>query len=259
MRKQPAYVLAVLTFGLFSTCSALAHFLVLLPSRDTVADSESNAITFNIEFTHPMEQGPVMNMERPVRFGVITAAMTNDLLGALMPREVNGATSYVANYDVQKPGDHVFFIEPAPYWEPFEARMIVHYTKVVVDAFGAGDGWDTMVGFPVEIEPLVSPYGLWAGNIFRGIVRNQGAPVPFAHIEVEYFNENSAVSIPSDAHITQVIKANASGEFAYAMPRAGWWGFAALIESDETMTNPQGQRVPVEQGGLIWVKCVEMK
>ena len=47
--------------------------------------------------------------------------------------------------------------------------------------------------------------------------------------------------------------------FAYAMPRAGWWAFAALVDGDEPMKNPDGEEVPVELGGLIWVKTVDMK
>jgi len=127
----------------------------------------------------------------------------------------------------------------------------------VVDAFGAEAGWDAMVGFPVEIEPLVRPYGLWTGNLFRGIVRKGGEPVPFAEVEVEWRNDGS-VRPPADPFITQVIKADAAGVFAYAMPRAGWWGFAALVEGDRPMTNPDGELVPVEQGALIWVRTRDM-
>jgi cobalt/nickel transport protein len=137
--------------------------------------------------------------------------------------------------------------------------MIVHYTKVVVDAFGAEEGWDSMVGFPVEIEPLVRPYGLWTGNIFRGVVKKNGKPVPFAEIEVEYRNSDNKVAIPADSYITQVIKADANGAFSYAMPRAGWWAFAALLEGDEQMKNPEGKMVGVEQGALIWVRVIDMK
>ena len=77
-----------------------------------------------------------------------------------------------------------------------------------------------MVGLPVEIEPLVRPTGLWTGNLFRGIVTKGGEPVPFAEIEVEYVNDGS-IAAPNDAFVTQVIKADAGGVFAYAMPRAG--------------------------------------
>lgn len=137
--------------------------------------------------------------------------------------------------------------------------MIVHYTKVVVDVMGAEEGWDATVGFPVEIEPLVRPFGLWTGNTFRGIVKKNGKPVPLAEIEVEYYNEDGRVKIPNDALVTQVLKADGQGVFCYTMPRAGWWGFAALVEGDHKMKNPDGKPVNVELGGLIWVKTVDME
>lgn len=152
----------------------------------------------------------------------------------------------------------MFFLEPAPYWEPAERKMILHYTKVVVDGLGAGEGWDGLVGFPVEIEPLVRPYGLWTGNVFRGIVKHQGKPVPFARIEVEFYNEGLRVAVPSEAFVTQVIKADSSGAFTYAMPTAGWWSFAALVDGEPTR-NPDGKMVATELGGLIWVRTVDMK
>jgi cobalt/nickel transport protein len=136
--------------------------------------------------------------------------------------------------------------------------MIIHYAKVVVDAYGSGEGWDAMVGLPVEIRPLVRPYGVWTGNVFRGVVLRNGKPVPFAEIEVEWMNDGS-ITPPSDAFITQVIKADASGAFSYAMPRAGWWGFDALVEGDKKIKSPTGKDVPVELGALMWVRAVDMK
>ncbi|MFQ6098554.1 MAG: DUF4198 domain-containing protein, partial [Armatimonadota bacterium] len=102
------------------------------------------------------------------------------------------------------------------------------------------------------------PYALWTGNVFRGIVKKRGKPVPFAEVEVEYWNEDR-VKIPADPFVTQVIKADRNGVFSYAMPRAGWWAFAALIDGDEKMENPDGEKVDVEWGALIWVKTVDMK
>jgi len=116
-----------------------------------------------------------------------------------------------------------------------------------------------LVGLPVEIEPLVRPYGLWTGNAFRGIVRKNGQPVPFAEVEVEYYNVGNQVKPPADPFITQVIKADGQGVFTYVMPRAGWWAFAALVDGDEKMKSPEGEAVDVELGGLIWVRTVDMK
>lgn len=237
---------------------AAAHFQVLQPSADIVEDGTGGKITLDLIFTHPMEQGPVMSMDRPVRFGVKADGKIVDLSSGLQPKSVDGKQAWEAAYEIKAPGDYVFFVEPKPYWEPGESKMIVHYAKVVVDGFGAGEGWDAMVGLPVEIQPLVRPYGVWAGNVFRGVVNRNGKPVPFAEIEVEWMNDGS-VQPPADPFITQVIKADAAGSFSYAMPRAGWWGFAALVEGDKTMKSPEGKEVPVELGGLMWVRAVDMK
>ena len=42
------------------------------------------------------------------------------------------------------------------------------------------------------------------------------------------------------------------------MPRAGWWGFAALVDGPEKRNGPDGTPAAVELGGLIWVKAVDM-
>lgn len=200
-----------------------------------------------------------MEMARPRKFGVLAGGRKHDLLGSLVPRKVDGRSAYTASATLIRPGDHVFYLEPQPYWEPAERKMIVHYTKVVVDFLGAQTGWDASVGFPVEIEPLVRPYGLWTGNTFRGVVRHNGKAVPWAEVEVEYYNQDGRVAVPNDAFVTQVVKADASGVFSYTMPKAGWWGFAALVDGDEKMNNPDGEPVDVELGGLIWVKTVDME
>ncbi len=236
-----------------------AHFQVLIPSTDIVTAEGDKVVDLSAVFTHPMELGPAMEMGLPAQFGVLVDGEKQDLKESLVPKKVDGKTAYDAAYRVRAPGDYVFYIEPAPYWEPAEQKMIVHYTKVVVDAFGAEEGWDAMVGFPVEIEPLVRPYGLWTGNAFRGIVRKDGEPVPFVEVEVEYYNEGRQVKVPADPFITQVIKADAGGVFSYVMPRAGWWGFAALVDGHEQMANPDGEMADVELGGLIWVKTVDME
>lgn len=255
MRKTIRIVL-VIAIAL-SIRQAAAHFLVLLPDNEIVSGDE-RTINFEIMFTHPMEQGPVMNMNTPSGFGVLVDGENIDLKEKLRKIEIDGSTAFNASYRLSKPGDHVFYMKPAPYFEPAENKMIIHYTKVVVSAFGAQTGWDELVGMPVEIEPLVRPYGLWTGNLFRGIVRRNGEPVPFAEIEVEYYNQDG-VEIPAEPYVTQVIKANAYGEFAYAMPKAGWWGFAALVDGEPMENTDTGKMVDVELGGLIWVRVTDMK
>lgn len=251
--RLPAAALAVSLA--FPAAPAIAHFQQLIPSDDVLPDG--GAVSLSLVFTHPFDGGPVMPMERPVRFGMIRDGATVDLMASLVESRVDGVSAWAATVDLAAPGPALFFVEPAPYWEPAEGVMIVHYTKVLVDSFASGEGWDTPAGLPVEIMPLVRPTGLWAGNSFAGIVTRGGEPVPFAEIEVEFVNDGSVVA-PNDAFVTQVIRADAAGAFSYTMPRAGWWGFAALMEGDAPMTNPEGAEVPVEEGALIWVKATAM-
>lgn len=239
---------------LLTAAPAAAHFQTLIPSAEIVEPAGGGKLTFDLTFTHPMEWGPVMEMAAPKQFGVLANGEKKDLKASLKPVKKEGKTAYQAAYAITRPGDHIFYVEPAPYWEPAEQKMIIHYTKVVVDGFGSGEGWDELVGLSVEIEPLVRPYGLWSGSLFRGVVKKNGKPVPYAEIEVEYYNEGGKLAVPADAFATQVIKADGQGVFSYAMPRAGWWGFAALVDGDAKLKNPEGKPVDVELGGLIWVK-----
>lgn len=235
--------------------SADAHFQEIIPSSDVLP--EGGPVSLDLVFTHPFEGGPVMAMGKPARVGVLGPGGTVDLLPDLVEKDVAGQMAWTVTHDLAEPGASIFFVEPEPYFEPAEGRYIIHYAKVVVDSYASGEGWDQLVGMPVEIEPLTRPTGLWTGNAFTGVVLKAGKPVPFAEIEVEFVNDCSVLP-PNDAFITQVIKADANGTFTYGLPRAGWWGFAALLEADAPMTSPEGKPVPVETGALIWVKATDM-
>lgn len=257
MRLAPALSVfatgAVLLLGGF----AAAHFQELLPGADVVDRTSGPTIDLDLLFTHPFEGGPVMPMERPTAFGVVVGGEVFDLTASLVAVEVDGRPAFTARYVAAAPGDHVFYVEPAPYFEPAEAKAIVQYTKVVVNAYGLAEGWDTPVGLPVEILPLVRPYDVWSGNLFRGVVLRSGEPVPFAEVEVEWRNDGG-LDADRFAFTTQVVLADANGTFAFALPRAGWWGFAALVDGDEPITGPDGEPWDVELGGLIWVHAQEV-
>lgn len=252
--RLPALCVALAAFGLPS--AAFAHFQELIPTDDVL--TEGGPVTLDLIFTHPMDRGPTMDMEKPVRFGVMRGDVVTDLTSSLEERQVDGRRAWRAKDEIKEPGAAIYFVEPQPYWESAEQKFIVHYAKVLVDGFASGENWDAMVGLPVEIEPLTRPTGLWTGNLFTGVVRKNGQAVPNAEIEVEYVNDGS-VDAPNPAFVTQVLKADVQGKFSYAMPRAGWWGFAALTEGDVQIKRPDGSEAPVEVGALIWVKTTDMK
>jgi cobalt/nickel transport protein len=244
---------------------AIAHFGAVIPSDDIVTQKDSKKIEVAVKFLHPME-GHYMEMAKPKRFGVVRGGATTDLLPGLSAtkgKEPDQAfTSWKAEYQIKKPGDYLFFVEPQPYWEPAEDSFIVHYTKVCVNALGLEEGWDSPVGLETEIIPKTRPYGLWTGNVFTGQVLVQGKPAADVEVEIEYLNESKGnpkvVVPPSDPFITQVVKTDANGIFTYAMPRAGWWGFASLSTADWTLKQ-DGVDKPVEMGAVIWVHTTDMQ
>lgn len=256
MRIFEVSLMCLLTL-FFLTGIATAHFAVILPSDDIIGEKDSKKITLKLYFMHPFEQ-EWLNMEKPKFFGVMVDDEKINLLDHIMNKKVKGQNAWEAQFTIKKPGDYIFYLEPEPYWERAEEKFIVHYPKVVVQALGKEEGWDKEIGLPIEIIPLTRPYGLWAGNVFQGIVKLNGKPLPFTDVEVEYYNEGGKVRAPKDSYITQVIKTDANGVFTYAIPKAGWWGFAALTEASYKLKK-DGKEYPVEIGGVIWIRAREMK
>lgn len=263
---RPVKIFLILLTLVLSATPARAHFGAILPSVAIVTQDDERTLQLAVKFLHPME-GQYMEMARPKRFGVVQGGKQSDLLDTLKvaqgksPDQAETFTFWTAEYPIRRPGDYIFYLEPAPYWEPAEDKFIVHYTKVCVNALGLEQGWDEPVGLETEIVPLTRPYGLWSGNLFSGRVLLKGKPVPFAEVEVEYLNESpenpEVVVAPADPFVTQVVKADGNGVFHYAMPRAGWWGFAALSEAAWTLQH-QGTDKPVEIGAVYWVQTREM-
>ena len=169
-----------------------------------------------------------------------------------------GRMAWTTDYKITRPGAYIFYVEPTPYFEPEEDCYIIHYTKTVVAAFGDDEGWDGEVGLKTEITPLSKPFGLYTGNVFQGIVKVDGKPVPYADVEIEYYNEKGNVKAPTDYMITQAIKADANGVFTYAAPVAGWWGFSALNTADFKLKH-DGEDKDVEIGAVIWVQFHDWK
>ncbi|ALV23794.1 Co/Ni ABC transporter CbiKLMQO, periplasmic substrate-binding protein CbiK [Campylobacter iguaniorum] len=230
--------------------SVFAHFGVVMPSSSTVNDEKEAKMSITYRFTHPFEQ-MMMNMEKPVEAGVFVNGKKQVFTN--LKEQKDGKLSYwTSEFNANNPAMYQFYVDPKPYFEAAEDKFIRHITKTVVNAYGFGEGWDRPVGLKAEIVPLSRPYALYAGNIFSGVVLYKGKPAKDVVVEVEYYNEKG-LKAPSEDFITQEVKTNQNGEFSFAMPLAGWWGFAALIDDDESVKK-DGKDYPVELGGVIWVE-----
>jgi cobalt/nickel transport protein len=252
------YFLNLLLITLFCVTvvsPALAHFGMLIPSDSMVMQQDPRNLKIEASFSHPFE-GVGMILEKPKAFGVFVNGKTTNLLSRLEETKIMGHKAWMIDYKIKRPGIYQFHMEPQPYWEPAEDCFIIHYTKTLVAAFGDEEGWNEEIGLKTEIVPLTRPIGLYAGNTFQGVVKLDGKAVPFAEVEIEYYNRDGSATAPTEYMITQVVRADANGIFTYAPPRAGWWGFAALNNAEEKI-ELDGVEKDVELGAVLWLEFVD--
>ncbi|MCP4104947.1 MAG: DUF4198 domain-containing protein [Desulfobacteraceae bacterium] len=247
--KRSVFIMFLVFFCL---TAGQAHFGMVIPSDSMVMQKDNRTLNLKLSFSHPFEMIG-MELEKPEAFGVMANGKKENLANTLKKDQVMGHTAWNAHYKIKRPGIYMFYMEPKPYWEPAEDCYIIHYTKTVVAAFGDDEGWDRELGLKTEIVPFSKPFGLYAANVFQGIVKLDGKPVPFADVEVEYYNIDGKAKVPTDYMITQTVKADQNGVFTYATPKSGWWGFAALNQSDKKIRH-NGEEKDVELGAVIWVK-----
>ena len=246
---------------LFFPVTAFAVHGLIFPSDDIVGQGESPALALRVALYDAAEPR-VLPMLKPQRFGVEHLGELTELLATLKPAQEQNTTAWTAAFAIKRPGDYTFFTESAPRWEAADDQFTIHLAKLCVNAFGLEEGWDEPVGLEGEIVPLSRPYGLWTGNLFSGQVLLNGDPAPYVLVEVAWLGATPAAALPlappAPAYRIQKVRADANGIFHYAMPRAGWWGFAATLDADWTIQK-DGAEKPVSLVTCYWVLSRDMK
>ncbi len=273
MRK----LLLALMLALVFPAAAKAHFQMLYTPE--IALSEGGEMVVKLVFTHPFEAGHTMDMGPVQEFYVLQQRGSEgepkktDLKPFLKEITWKSLTNSGKAYEAVLPktvvrsmGDYVFVVVPSPYLEKEEDAYIQQITKLVVNVGGVPGNWSAPVGLPAEIVPFDKPYANWEGGVFRGRVLSEGKPVENAELEIEYLNhmpdmkanafaEKAAATAPHDSMVTMGALANAQGEFAIGLAKAGWWGVCALGAGPQK----EFQGKELSQDAVIWVKAVEMK
>lgn len=251
----------------FATGSAQAHFQMLYTPE--LALNQGATIPLKAVFNHPFADEHTMEMMTPESFYVIHKGQQTDLLDTLKPitwiGNSNSATAFEADYRARGMGDHLFVLTPTPYFENNEDVYIQQITKVMVNVAGMPTDWDSELGLKAEIVPLTKPYALWEHSNFSGIVMSEGNPVPFAEVEIEYLNADIDINnnkmgplkyqAPQDSFVTLIVKADKNGVFNFTIPKAGWWGFAAVGIGPDTEFKDK----EMSQDAVIWIQAKEMK
>ncbi|MCW8331784.1 DUF4198 domain-containing protein [Photobacterium sp. SDRW27] len=244
--------------------AANAHFqLVYTP--DVIVEKPTN-MDMKLVFGHPMENGHVMDMEKPEQFFVQFKDKRIDLMDKLKSISwagpENTAKAYQADYKVKRNGDYVFAVVPAPYYEKGEDIYIQQITKSYVNKGGLPTGWEQPLDLATEIVPLNKPYQVFAGGTFSGQLLSEGKPAPGVECEIEYINTDIDMKgngfgkkTYREAPETAIVAiTDQDGEFTFGIPKAGVWGFACL--GSGPVTEHKGKEL--SQDAVIWVNAQEL-
>ena len=279
-RAQIIRSLALLAGVTMASClPARAHFQMLYPG-ESLRMHNSGPLELLAIFTHVFHGAPSMVMgppkalyvvkqrggdSRPEKVDLLKQAEKFDWRGGGKDPVPAYRVALPAN-EVRSLGDYVFVLEPEPYLEATEDKYIQQFTKTIVNVGGMPGNWEKPVGLPAEIRPLNKPYANWTGGVFRGVVLSKGKPVPFAEIEVEYVNRKPDFASKAWSGDQQInpshsalgpmsLRADAAGTFTIALPRAGWWGIAALDVGP--VKTHKGKKL--SQDAVLWVQAFDVK
>jgi len=260
----------------FVAMASFAHFQMIYTPTSVV---EGNSVDFKIVFTHPAESGHTMDIGKNEageikgfeKFFSVHKEKIQDLLPSLKKTEFSTSENTASAYDLilnkdngfKGGGDWALVAVPHPYYEESEGGYIQQITKVFINKAGLDTDWSARCaeGYP-EIMPLVKPYDVWVGGLFRGtVVDSKGKPVPNAEIEVEYINfdvnmkKSKFEKKAKTKNAAATILADANGNFSFVPHKAGYWGFAALGAGN--VKEFAGKEL--SQDAVLWIEAVSVK
>lgn len=244
---------------------AQAHFQLLYTPEVNL--EKATELPLLLAFWHPFSNGHAMDMGKPEQFFVVHKGEKTDLLGKLQPMTFKGAENTASGYEAKVPvrrlGDYIFVLVPAPYLEKTEDKYIQQITKSYVNLGGTPTDWSKPVGLATEIVPHNKPTAIMVGSTFTGQVLSEGKPVAGAEIEVEYMAAEPDIAAhkagkpkvapPPGGAVVAVTDAN--GMFTFGIPKAGFWGFAAL--GSGPVKQHDGKEL--SQDAVLWVRADDLK
>lgn len=262
---NPAALGAALLGASLLPGAAMAHFQSIY--AETPIITRPGDVPLRLIFWHPFENGHVMDMGPPKAFYMVHKGEKTDLADRLAPITFRGAenaaAAYSASVPVTRAGDYVLVLDPAPYYEATEDIYIEQIAKAYLNRAELPTDWSDAQGLPTEIVPLNKPYDIVTGSTFSGRVLSAGQPVAGAEIEIEYIAaapvmDTNTAAAPSTKPLpggTLTAITDANGTFTFGIPKAGWWGFAALgVGPEKTFEGKE-----LSQDAVIWVYAQDME
>lgn len=260
-RLLPCAALALIAFA----APASAHFqIVYNPDANPARPGE---LPLKMVFWHPFDNGHIMDMGEPEEFFVVHRGEKTDLSDSLKKITFKGVDSEGQAWEgvlpVRRNGDYIVGLAPAPYFEQSEDIYIQQLTKVYFNKAGIPTDWMEPTGMATEFVPLNKPYNVMTGSTFSAQLLSDGEPVAGAEIEIEYMaaepdmeaNTPGPVMAAPPPGGAVVAVTDPNGVFSFGVPKAGFWGFAALGSGPDT----EHEGKELSQDAVIWVRAYDLE
>ncbi len=260
--KKLAIAASIAALSLSATSQA--HFQLMYTPESML--SSPATVDMKLVFGHPMENGHIMDMEKPEAFSVTFKGKQTDLLPTLKSITWTGpdntAKAYQTDYKIRRNGDYIFALTPTPYYEKGEDVYIQQITKRFINKSGMPTGWEAPLGLKTEIVPLNKPYQVLAGSTFSGQLLSKGKPIAGAECEIEFLNTDIDSKTNAFGKATHreapgaaiVAITDPNGVFTFGIPKAGKWGFACLGSGPET----EYKGKELSQDAVIWIEAKDI-
>ncbi len=162
-------------------------------------------------------------------------------------------------------GDYVIVVEHQPHWKKNLGYYKQKIAKLFINNAGLITDWSNrLLEKKPEIVPLVPPWAVFSGSLFRAeAVNDKGTEIPYAEILIEFLNyKTNFVGVESNSPIMAQSKrgnltifADSSGTFSFIPPVAGVWTFT-LVDGDKNRTI-DGKELSYDSSISILVKPFE--
>nr|WP_253799351.1 DUF4198 domain-containing protein [Rhodovulum sp. P5] len=242
-----------------------AHFQLSYTEQTMI--ERPGDVPVKLIFWHPFENGHVMDMGEPLEFYMVHRGEKTDLKDSLTRTVFKGmgneGVAWDAMVPVKRSGDYVLVTVPAPYYEGSEDIYIQQITKAYLNRNQMPTDWSDPQGLKTEIVPKVKPYNVMVGSTFTGRVLSDGQPVAGAEIEIEYMaaEPDMATNSPKPPKAgpmpggAVIAISDDNGYFTFGVPKAGYWGFAALGVGPDTEYDGK----ELSQDAVIWIRAYDVE
>ncbi|MDR2877805.1 MAG: DUF4198 domain-containing protein [Chromatiales bacterium] len=239
------FVLGLLMWG--AAFAASAHYPLLIGDRPPDMGERGGSIDFTYGLGELYER-VYADARRPDWIRAYT--FDGQIVDLTKQLKAAGPISKL-KYDSKRIGDTWVVAHVPMSWSDHDSAFSETTVRTLVHQ-GLSRGWETPLGFPLEIVLLNQPYGILPGDAIRFEVLRDGKPLADAKVYAEkYYDPPLKKPYPSQALMTRTARTDRNGIAMVNLHSPGWWVLFTTLELDERKEG--GKSGPASLQDTVWI------